>query len=393
MSKRPLVSIITPSYNQAAFLEQTIRSVLAQDYPHIEYIIVDGGSTDGSLDIIRRYETESVRWVSEADAGQADAINKGFRLAGGDIVAWLNSDDLYYPGAVSAAVHQFEQQPSLGLLYGDCAFIDRAGNFLRYFSEIEPYNEFRLRNCSDSIMQPATFFRRDALFEIGLLDEHLHFCMDWDLWCRFARSDCSVHYERRLMAATRVYAETKTMAGSRARLAEIRHVLRRHGTGLWPHAYCGFLSTEVRRRLAEEATLSARRFLLWPWLLLLRVGNVRNILYDLFRRNDLYGIRRHSNALERTARIHFPVYQRATACRVTLRSRCRGRKGRRQTVDVRIAGERLKRIPLGGYNASCTFTVPLTEGLPQAHGVDVELEFSEANVRGIAAVLDEAVLV
>jgi glycosyltransferase involved in cell wall biosynthesis len=115
----PLVSIITPCYNHAAFLETTIRSVLYQDYPNIEYIVVDGGSTDGCVDIIRHYQANLTAWVSGGDAGQADAINKGFRMANGEIVAWLNSDDYYFPYAVSTAVRRFQEDSDLTLFYGD----------------------------------------------------------------------------------------------------------------------------------------------------------------------------------------------------------------------------------------------------------------------------------
>jgi len=126
----PLVSIITPSFNQASFLEATIRSVLEQDYPRIEYIVIDGGSADGSVGIIKKYAHKIAWWVSEVDKGQTDAINKGFGRANGGILAWLNSDDTYQPGAVSAAVKYLQEHSDVGMVYADCNFIDGQGQVI-----------------------------------------------------------------------------------------------------------------------------------------------------------------------------------------------------------------------------------------------------------------------
>lgn len=319
-ASQPLVSIITPSYNHAPFLEQTIRSVLAQDYPNIEYIVVDGGSTDGSVEIIKRYEDGIARWVSEPDRGQSHAINKGFRLARGDIVAWLNSDDLYFPDAVSTAVRRFQERPDLGLLYGHCVFVDRDGAFVRYFTEVEPYDKFRLCNCSDYIMQPTTFFRRDVLLDVGLLDESLHFTMDWDLWCRLAKSGCGVHYEPKLIAATRVYPETKTSAGGRTRLDEIKRIVRRHGTAWWPHAWYGYYACEVRQFLERDRFPFFRRLCLTLRLLSLTFGAARNIVYDLRRGKNLYGLRRYTHQLLKRARLAWPLYGDAREIEISFRT-------------------------------------------------------------------------
>ena len=132
MNKKPLVTIVTPSYNQAAFIERTIQSVLGQDYPDIEYIIMDGGSSDGSAEIIRRYEDRLAYWESVKDKGQTDAINKGFARAHGEILAWLNSDDVLYPHAVSEAVAYLTEHPECGLVYGNCDFIDAEGNVTNF---------------------------------------------------------------------------------------------------------------------------------------------------------------------------------------------------------------------------------------------------------------------
>lgn len=187
----PLVSIITPSFNQAVYLEQTIQSVLAQDYPSLEYIIVDGGSTDGSLDIIRKHANQLAWWVSEPDSGQADALNKGLQRARGEVVAWMNSDDLYLPGAVSAAVQALEANPAAGMVFGDAVTIDEKGIELNplVFGNwgLQELMRFRI------ICQPAVFMRRNALEEAGYLDPAYHFLLDHLLWIQLAQRSPVCH--------------------------------------------------------------------------------------------------------------------------------------------------------------------------------------------------------
>ena len=185
MSDLPLVSIVTPSYNQARFLEATLRSVLEQDYPNIEYLVVDGDSTDGSVDIIRRYADRLTWWASEKDSGQSEAINKGLRRARGEIVGWLNSDDVYLPGAVSAAVAAFRSSPEAAVVYGDALAIDADG---------KSFNVMRARQYSLAdllvfhiICQPAAFMRRSVLEQVDYLDPAYHLLMDNLLWMTMAR--------------------------------------------------------------------------------------------------------------------------------------------------------------------------------------------------------------
>ena len=184
-SSWPRVSIITPSYNQAQFIEETIRSVLLQGYPNLEYIIVDGGSTDGSVEIIRKYALWLAHWVSEKDKGQAEAINKGFRRARGDIVAWLNSDDTYLPRAVSAVVVAFVSKPEVSLIFGDCNIMDDDGQVTVMIRATDVGLPELLR--TDPIPQPATFFRRQVLDTTGLLDTSFHYAMDYEFWLRIAQ--------------------------------------------------------------------------------------------------------------------------------------------------------------------------------------------------------------
>ena len=203
-----LVSIITPSYNQAAYLEQTILSVLDQDYARIEYIVIDGGSTDDSPKIIEKYGERLAFRVSEKDQGQADAINKGFARASGDILAWLNSDDYYLAGAVSAAVEIFNDNPDAVLVYGNMLAVDEHG---RTFNTLN-YKQLSLEDllCFQIIGQPAVFMRRSALDGLRL-DPSLHFMLDHYLWIQIARRGRILHANQ-TWAAARYHAEAKNRA-------------------------------------------------------------------------------------------------------------------------------------------------------------------------------------
>jgi glycosyltransferase involved in cell wall biosynthesis len=207
--EQPLVSIITPSFNQAAYLEQTMLSVLEQDYPNIEYLVVDGGSTDGSVEIIKKYSDRIAWWISESDDGQADAINKGFASARGQYVAWLNSDDVYRPGAIRQAVDAFAQHPDAGLIYGDLDSIDAKG---RVFNTIR-YNQYDLLDLLTFriIGQPSVFIRRVVLEKAGHLDPAYNFLLDHHLWLRIARL-APVHYIPQVWAAARHHAAAKNVA-------------------------------------------------------------------------------------------------------------------------------------------------------------------------------------
>jgi glycosyltransferase involved in cell wall biosynthesis len=186
MSDRPLVSIVTPSYNQAPFLEKTILSVINQDYSPIEYIVVDGGSTDGSVEIVRRYANRLAHWVSERDGGQSEAINKGFARSCGSILAWLNSDDVYLPGCVRTVVDAFMERPELAMVYGDVEIIDARGTVMLH-PRWDEYDFRRQLLHRINIPQPGAFVRRSVLDEVGLLRTDLHYAMDFELWLRIGR--------------------------------------------------------------------------------------------------------------------------------------------------------------------------------------------------------------
>lgn len=204
-----LVSIITPSYNQAAYLEQTILSVLNQDHPRIEYIVVDGASTDGSLDIIKKYKSRFAWWVSEKDRGQADAINKGFARATGEIAAWLNSDDYYLDGTVGAALKIFDENPDVVLVYGNMLAVDENGKTINALN----YKQMTLEDllCFQIIGQPAVFMRRRALQKTNGLDLTFHFLLDHLLWIQIAQHGSILHVNQTWSAA-RYHAEAKNRA-------------------------------------------------------------------------------------------------------------------------------------------------------------------------------------
>ena len=258
MSDPPLVSIVTPSLNQARFIEETIESVLSQDYPHLEYIVVDGGSTDGTHEVLRRYGGR-LQWISEADSGQAQAINKGFGLARGGILAWLNSDDTYLPGAVSAAVEHLTAHPTCAMVYGEGYLIDERGAAIRRFPATEPFDLWKLVYVIDFILQQTTFFRRTALDAVGYLDEDLHWGLDWDLFIRIGKR-FPVDYLPREMANLREHREAKTFSGGRRRLGELLEVMRRHGTRRYPPAYLAYAIDTYFRMLfgALEKRVPAR---------------------------------------------------------------------------------------------------------------------------------------
>ncbi|WP_105619011.1 glycosyltransferase [Vallitalea okinawensis] len=207
VDKFPLVSVITPSFNQGRFIKDTIESVLNQDYPNIEYIVMDGGSTDETVEILKSFGNK-IKWISEKDNGQADAVNKGVKLAKGEIIGWLNSDDTYLDNAISKGVRFLTSHSDVGMVYGEGYYTDIDGNIVdRYLTE--PFNYNRLaENCI--ICQPTGFIRKKVFEDVGYLDESLHLCMDYEMWMRIGKHT-QVAYIPQYIATSRMYEENKTL--------------------------------------------------------------------------------------------------------------------------------------------------------------------------------------
>ena len=305
----PRVSIVTPSYNQAQFIEETIRSVLLQGYPKLEYIVIDGGSTDESVDIIRKYEEWITHWVSEPDRGQSHAINKGWLRATGEIIAYLNSDDTYEPRALANAALAIQAHPEWGMVYGDCALIGEMSQRVGYWKA----REFDLQDLLfvNRIGQPAVFVRRFALERVGYLDENLHMVMDRDLWLRIGLAFPVGSLPGQHLANHRIHEHAKTSMHQLRATEEIERVIKRtlddprlpfpassvanraHGT-----LYCRHAAVLVKHERWDEARTWLLRAVMsypavvvnyrinWRWMLplLLLGGKLTALLFSNGRR-------------------------------------------------------------------------------------------------------------
>lgn len=254
-SEYPKISVVTPSFNQGRFLETCIRSVLEQEYPNVEYIIIDGGSTDNSVAIIKKYALRLAYWVSEADAGQSDAINKGLSYATGDLVAWLNADDFYLPGAFQAVAATYRKHPDASFYFGDGYRVDENGKpTCSFFPKgTHFFNREALLFGLNYIMQQATFINRRILESIGGLNPKLHYGMDTDLWIRLSAVAPPVPVPAKL-AAIREYPDTKTSRGAFERIEELRQIAEDHtGMAMTPGVLLYFLDTLHRYAQAHPS--------------------------------------------------------------------------------------------------------------------------------------------
>jgi len=226
MKDKPLVSIVTPTYNYGRFIEDTILSVKNQDYPNIEHIIVDGGSTDNTLEILKKYEsTYNMRWISEPDEGESDAINKGFKMAKGEILAWLDSDDVYSnKKVISRVVEVFINNPDVQVVHGNCAIIDEKGNIIKKVRTV-PFNYKAYLYgypLTLALPQPSTFWRREIFFKVGMLDPKLYWAMDRDLFLRFAEYGAKFKFIKDELSYFRLHPKSKSV--SNPKLDEWRNI-------------------------------------------------------------------------------------------------------------------------------------------------------------------------
>ena len=216
----PKISIVTPSYNQSHFIEETILSVLGQKYPNLEYIIIDGGSTDNTVDIIKKYEKQITYWVSEKDNGQSHAINKGFENATGEIFGWLNSDDLYMPGTLKFIAEKFQTNPN-HILFGDCIHFKEESGIQSWGSQVTNlFNKYSLKHF-DFIIQPSTFWTKQIWILNGVLNENIEYAFDWEWFLRAESKGIAFSPIDKVLSMYRIHSNHKSGTGGNKRQQEI----------------------------------------------------------------------------------------------------------------------------------------------------------------------------
>ncbi len=226
-NKQPLVSVVTPAYNQGQFLNDTIESVLSQDYPFIELYVINDGSTDNTENLLKEYNGR-IKWETQANMGQTSTINKGWRLTNGQIITWLNSDDTFLPGAVRHAVDYLNQHPDTGIVFGDSMFTKADGTHLERTRPVPEFNYKQfVKNCENPISQPSAFIRREVVQKVGELDPGFYYFMDWDFWLR-AGLRFKIDHIPELWSTYRIHADSKTVAQSNKAAPELEYMYTKY---------------------------------------------------------------------------------------------------------------------------------------------------------------------
>ena len=285
------ISIVTPSYNQGRFITAAVDSVLGQAYPNLEYFVVDGGSRDNTKTILEKYG-KAIRWISEPDLGQADAINKGFQGTQGDILGWLNADDTYCPETLKEVAAQFENDPELMMLYGDANHVDVEGHFIEKY----PTKSYCLDHLAFQcfICQPACFFRRSLLEVVGHLDPRLQYALDLDLWIRFGiaqkkNPQWKFRYLSKVLALSRMYQENKTLSKRKEVYEEIMEVVKKHFSFTpfnWVYGLeevTAGLGDGYSHKTSFSVFLLSRSILRWTWINRNHPTYILQFLFDRLR--------------------------------------------------------------------------------------------------------------
>ena len=299
--ERPLVSIVTPAYNQSAYLRETIESVLAQDYPRIEHIVIDDGSTDDTPSVLSEY-TGRVEWERHDNMGQTPTINKGWRRSKGEIVTWLNSDDTLLPGAVSKAVAYLQEHPESGIVFGDSMFTTEDGTPIEKSKSPGSFFDYEkfVVECENPIAQPSAFIRRSVVEDVGDLDPFYYYFMDWDFWLKAGASH-PVDYIPELLSTYRLHSESKTVAQSAKAAPELERMyrayfaldsvpdaVRRHKSRAFANMYFtsgGYYIKGDDKASAAKCALKALRS--YP-ALLFDAGMLHKFIYCLFGERRIY---------------------------------------------------------------------------------------------------------
>jgi len=282
----PLISIVTPSLNQGAYIEENIKSVLNQDYPNFEHIIIDGGSADETIDVLKKYD--HLIWVSEKDSGQSEAINKGFKRAKGEIIGWLNSDDCYEPNAFNTVVNELSRDEGKLFVFGDCNVIDERREKVGFIRGEYKAQRSLIEYWKDAfIPQPSVFFCRNLLHEIGFLNESLHYAMDWDFWLRISEK-YSLVYINKPLANFRIHGKQKTV-GSEIFEPELYRISKRYWGSEYSVRYWYYflLSHNCRSFLMIEKACKMRSILTGKDFAKLVLISILNNPINLFRKKFL----------------------------------------------------------------------------------------------------------